>query len=261
MSRTPTTSLVQLALVGLLALTPLASAQATQNADLAIAKTDSPDPATVGGLVTFTINVTNLGPRSQATGVTVTDALPAGYEFVSASAGCSHAGGTVTCALGNVAKDTTTTVTITVRATTAGHYNNTATVSGNNADPNGANNAATTSSRVRTAPPQDLVCVAQQGRVRLTWEDVPQATSYNVYRATGSGAFILLASTTQERYDDTTAANGQTYRYRVTAVSAGGESAPSNECTAMAIPLFPSLAVGALATVGAVAAFRVMRRR
>lgn len=260
----PAQNLIRLAL-GLAALTLLAPAAlaqaANQTTDLSITKTDSPDPAAVGGQVTFTIGVTNLGPRSQATGVTVTDVLPSGYSFVSASVGCSHAGGTVTCNLGNVAKDATSTVQIVVQANTAGHYNNTATVSGSQVDPNTANNAATTSARVRTAAPQDLNCVAQEGRVRLTWEDVPQATSYNVYRAAGSGGFILLASTTMERYDDTTAANGQVYRYRVTAVSAGGESAPSEECTATAIPLFPSLLVGAFAAVGAVGAFRLMRRR
>jgi uncharacterized repeat protein (TIGR01451 family) len=262
MHRRTLTSVVPLGLIALAALAPLALAQAAnQAADLAITKADSPDPATVGGQVTFTINVTNLGPRTQATGVTVTDVLPAGYTYVSGSAGCSAAGGVVTCNVGNLAKDATATVQIVVQAVTAGHYNNTATVSGNNADPNAANNAATTSTRVRTAAPDDLVCVAMQGRVQLTWEDVAQATSYNVYRATSSGGFILLATTTVERYDDTTAANGQTYRYRVTAVSAGGESAPSNECTTMAIPLFPSLLAGAVATVGAVGAFRLMRRR
>lgn len=259
-SRIPA-SLLPVGLVAILALVPAAAATSHQSADLAITKTDSPDPATVGGQVTFTINVTNLGPRSQATGVTVTDVLPSGYTYVSGSAGCSASGGTVTCTLGNVAKDATATVQIVVQATTAGHYNNTATVSGNQADPNPANNAATTSARVRTGAPQDLTCVAQEGRIRLTWEDVAQATSYNVYRAAGSGGFILLASTTMERYDDTTAANGQTYRYRVTAVSAGGESAPSEECTSTAIPIFPSLLAGAIATVGVVGAFRVLRRR
>lgn len=260
MTRPPIRRLLPLALAGLALLAPGALAQATQSADLSITKQDSPDPATLGQQVTFTIAVTNLGPRAQATGVTVTDVLPAGYSFVSASAGCGHSGGTVTCNLGNVAKDATSTVSIVVRADTAGHYNNTATVSGNNPDPVASNNAATTSSRVRTAAPADLTCVAQAGAVRLTWEDVPQATSYNVYRATGSGSYILLATTTQERYDDATAANGQTYHYRVTAVSAGGESAPSEPCTAMAIPYFPTLAGAAVAAVGGVVAFRAFRR-
>lgn len=250
---------VGLATLALLA--PGALGQTNQTTDLSITKTDSPNPATVGGQVTFTIGVTNAGPRSQATGVTVTDVLPSGYSFVSASSGCSHSSGTVSCNIGNLARDATATVQIVVRADTAGHYNNTATVSGNQVDPITSNNAATTSARVRTAAPQDLTCVAQEGRVRLTWEDVPQATSYNVYRAAGSGGFILLASTTMERYDDTTAANGQTYRYRVTAVSAGGESAPSEECTSTAIPLFPTLLAGVVATVGAVGAFRLARRR
>ena len=49
-------------------------------ADLAITKTDSPDPVVAGGLLTYTINVTNNGP-ADATEVVVTDTLPAGTTF------------------------------------------------------------------------------------------------------------------------------------------------------------------------------------
>lgn len=251
-----------LVLAGLALLAPAALAQGgSQDADLSITKQDSPDPATVGQQVRFFVNVTNLGPRNPATGVSVTDAIPSGYSFVSASVGCVHSGGTVTCNVGSLAKDATQALVIVVSANTAGHYNNTATVSGNNVDPVTSNNAATASNRVVTAAPTGLSCVAEASRVRLSWDAVAQATSYNVYRATGTGAFIFLASTTGTTYDDTTAANGQTYHYRVTAVSAGGESAPSQACTAMAIPFFPSLVVGALATVGVVGAFHALRRR
>ena len=44
--------------------------------DLSITKTDSPDPATVGNNVTYTITVTNTG-ANDASAVTVADALPA----------------------------------------------------------------------------------------------------------------------------------------------------------------------------------------
>lgn len=71
-------------------------------ADLAITKTDSPDPVSVGSNITYTIQVTNNGP-SPATGVTVSDPIPAGLTFVSATgpAGvtCMQAGGTITCTL------------------------------------------------------------------------------------------------------------------------------------------------------------------
>src|SRR5207302_2386291 len=53
-------------------------------ADIAVAKIASNGTVTVGSNVTFTITVTNNGP-SDATGVQVTDLLPAGLTFVSAT--------------------------------------------------------------------------------------------------------------------------------------------------------------------------------
>jgi uncharacterized repeat protein (TIGR01451 family) len=52
-------------------------------ADLAVTKTDSPDPVVAGTNLTYTINFVNNGPS--ASGATITDATPAGTTFVSAS--------------------------------------------------------------------------------------------------------------------------------------------------------------------------------
>lgn len=81
-------------------------------ADLGIVKTG---PATVaaGGQLTWQLEVTNHG-GDDATGVTVTDTLPAGVRFVSASIGCTEASGTVTCAIGALAVGGRATVQITV---------------------------------------------------------------------------------------------------------------------------------------------------
>src|SRR4051794_20309240 len=73
-------------------------------ADLAISKGDSPDPVAVGTALTYTIGVQNFGPES-ANKVTVTDQLPKGVDFVSAtpSAGkCTRKGRSVSCDLGAV---------------------------------------------------------------------------------------------------------------------------------------------------------------
>src|SRR5262249_26016484 len=57
-----------------------------QQADLALSKTvDNPTP-NVGDTVTFTITLTDNGPNN-ATGVSVTDLLPAGLTLVSAAPG------------------------------------------------------------------------------------------------------------------------------------------------------------------------------
>ena len=64
--------------------TATASTTVQARADLSITKTDSPDPVTAGKNLTYTVQVTNGGP-STASAVTVTDTLPAGVTFVSAT--------------------------------------------------------------------------------------------------------------------------------------------------------------------------------
>jgi uncharacterized repeat protein (TIGR01451 family) len=114
-----------------------------QVADLSIAKSDAPDPVIVGETLTYTLTVANNGP-DDATEVTVTDTLPAGVAFVSATAGCVNSAGTVTCTVGALTNGATATMTITVTApTTPGTISNTASVTGSPADPDGANNLAT----------------------------------------------------------------------------------------------------------------------
>ena len=69
---------------------------ASEPADLSITKSDDPDPAFVGDTITYTLNVRNGGP-STATAVQVTDNLPAGTTFVSATPSQGTCSGTVTC--------------------------------------------------------------------------------------------------------------------------------------------------------------------
>ncbi len=69
----------------------------------------------LGGWVTYTLVVTNYGPAA-ATNVVLTDALPAALSFASASAGCAHGGGVVTCAVGNLSVGHSAGVTITAQA-------------------------------------------------------------------------------------------------------------------------------------------------
>jgi uncharacterized repeat protein (TIGR01451 family) len=129
-----------------------------QASDLSVSKTDSPDPVTVGNNLIYTINVTNTGPDT-ATGVILTDTLPAGVTFVSATpsqGSCSQSGGTVTCNLSDLANGANATVMITVIPTTPGTITNTATVLGNEIDPNTANNTDTESTTVLPLPQQQI---------------------------------------------------------------------------------------------------------
>jgi uncharacterized repeat protein (TIGR01451 family) len=119
------------------------------SADLSITKT-APATATTSSPLTYTIVATDNGP-GPATGVTVTDTLPAGVSFVSASSGCTDIGGTVVCNVGNLGFGASATITINATApSTAGSVTNTATVKGNANDPNPANNTASASTTVNS---------------------------------------------------------------------------------------------------------------
>jgi uncharacterized repeat protein (TIGR01451 family) len=128
-----------------------ATANTTVNpaADLKITKAAAPDPALAGSSLTYTLTVTNAGP-SDATGVVITDTLPGGITFVSASAGCTQAGGIVTCNVGNLTAGSSLQriIVVTVNPATTGPLTNQATVGGNEADPAGGDNTATIATSV-----------------------------------------------------------------------------------------------------------------
>jgi uncharacterized repeat protein (TIGR01451 family) len=73
-------------------------------------------PPTVdpGAELPYELGVRNNGP-SPATGVTLSDTLPAGVEFLSADPDCTEASGVVTCTVGDLAVDDSRTYTVTVR--------------------------------------------------------------------------------------------------------------------------------------------------
>ncbi len=109
-------------------------------ADLSVTKLDNPDPVMAGNDLTYTITVTNDGPND-ATGVTLTDTLPSGVTFVSASPGCSFAApNSVICSLGTLAANSSVDVTIVVRPNTPGVITNIAAVTAAEDDPNPNNN-------------------------------------------------------------------------------------------------------------------------
>src|SRR5438093_7778561 len=98
-------------------------------AHLSLAKQDSPDPVTPGGTLTYTLTVSNAGPAT-ACQATVTDTLPAGTSFVSASGtgwNCSQTSGVVSCTMTSLAPGNAPAITIQVTApSTLGLITNTA---------------------------------------------------------------------------------------------------------------------------------------
>ena len=130
------------------------------SADLSVAKSDTPDPVSAGGALTYTLSVHNAGP-STATGVVVTDRLPNGVTFVSAHAtgggSCSESKGTVTCNLGTLGTNggsASADVTIDVTApSTSGRITDTASVNADQHDPNQKNNRDTETTMVTGPTP------------------------------------------------------------------------------------------------------------
>ncbi len=122
-------------------------------ADLSLAASVSPDQVETGGNLVYSIAVTNAGP-SDATGLTLTDTLPAGAFIVSArviGGDCSESNGVVTCDLDGLASGGAVVATITVRPEEKGTAANSISVSGRETDPDTANNSATLRATVTAA--------------------------------------------------------------------------------------------------------------
>ncbi len=164
--------------------------------DLSIAIADSPHPVSVGANLTYTLTVANTGP-ADATGVMVTNLLPASATFVSVTASQgtgSQTGGLVTCNLGVVSGGTNATITIVVVPTIAGTtLTNTATVSRGEADAYLGNNTAATLTPVTTPAISIADASGLEGNVGTTnlvfavTLAVPSAQNITVNYATADG--------------------------------------------------------------------------
>ncbi|MFI5620538.1 hypothetical protein [Streptomyces sp. NPDC051567] len=117
-------------------------------ADLAVTKT-GPANVTAGGNVSYTITVSNNGPAN-STGWTLTDPIPADLNgAATTTAGCTVAGGTLTCTGGPLADGASTDITLTgTAAASATSIVNTATVDGDDPDPTPGNNTSTTTTKI-----------------------------------------------------------------------------------------------------------------
>ncbi|MEK6322056.1 MAG: HYR domain-containing protein [Acidobacteriota bacterium] len=135
-------------------------------ADLAVTKSDSPDPVCVNGNITYTINLTNNGP-GPGLNTTVTDGVPANTTFVSASVTSGSGWGQTTPGVGgtgnvvfskaSVANGETAVFQIVVKVNSGMLHgtviNNSATAASSIPDPNNGNNTGTAATTVDPAPP------------------------------------------------------------------------------------------------------------
>ena len=95
--------------------------------DLMLSKSAHPDAVGVGSTTTFTLAITNSG-TANATGVEVTDQLPAGLTFVSANPAADYNSVTGVWTIGSVAIGQTKTLEIVATVTGLGPFNNVAEV-------------------------------------------------------------------------------------------------------------------------------------
>lgn len=128
------------------------------SADVSITKTASPNPGVAGSPLTYRLIVANSGPAS-ATNVNVTDNLPSGVTFGSASppSPVCNGSGPVNCNIGTLASGSSAIVTITVTPPASGQITNNATVTATEADPDSSNNTASLVTVIDTPPPAPIL--------------------------------------------------------------------------------------------------------
>lgn len=155
---------------------------ASQADDLSVSLADSTAQASVGQNVNFTLTVVNKGPAAGA-GVVLSDMLPAGLTFLSATGGAVATGSAVSLNVGALAPGASASFDVTARVDAAGSLVNTATATGAVADADPTNNTA-----------QATVAAVSLPTVTLT-AAVPSVTA-------GSGAqgqFLLTISPPQAK--------------------------------------------------------------
>lgn len=101
---------------------------------------------------------------------------------------------------------------------------------------------------VPTAPTGVSATATSTTSVRVSWNAVVGATSYEFYRRDPGIAFRLIATSTTNSYTDNTVAANTAYLYRVRALNAGGSSADSTADLATTViftndPLQPGVTV------------------
>jgi len=125
---------------------------AAASADMSVVKTlTTAGPFTDGQSITFTLLVANAGP-STATNIQVTD-TPSNLTITNVTGGGCAA---LPCTIASLASGANVTITVTATIASQGAFNNSATVSANESDPNIGNNTDNTGNGGTAAPSADV---------------------------------------------------------------------------------------------------------
>jgi uncharacterized repeat protein (TIGR01451 family) len=177
-----------------------------------------PASLNVGSALTNTITIANFGPDT-ATGILLTNTLPAGVQFVSATLSqgsvTGSKGGEVTCNLGNLAVGASAKVIIVTMPSAAGSLLNAVNVVANEEDLVPANNSAQGTTTVYV--PAILSGVFSGGFFQLTVTGQPDA-QYIVQASSNLTSWVSLSTTSSPTgtftYTDTTTPTPQLRFYR-----------------------------------------------
>jgi len=172
----------------------------------------------LGSMLTNNISIANFGPDT-ATGVVLTNTLPAGVQFVSAllSQGnvISTGGGRVTCNLGSLAAGGSAKVSIVTLPSLGGSLLNSVNVAGSEEDLNPANNSAqaTTTATVTAS----VIGSFSAGYFQLTVTGQPNV-AYVIQASTNLTSWVPLSTNTSTTgtftFIDTTTPAPQVRFYR-----------------------------------------------
>ncbi len=116
----------------------------------------------------------------------------------------------------------------------------------------GGGDSSSTSVEVPDVP-SAMTVTAGDNEATIEWSAVARATSYNIYRSTTQGLQgTKVGASATTSYVDSTALNGTTYYYQLTADNAGGEGAASAQSPGVT-PAVPATTPAAPTGVSAVA--------
>ncbi len=206
----------------------------TTPADIAISKWSDNSTPLGGTNITYTVQATNYGPAT-ATGVQVTDVLPAQVTYISNSPSQgTYDTSTGVWDVGSLAKDASATLGLTVKVIVSGSISNTATKTAETEpDSNTGNDSST--SNITTAQTKNLLppilgtpasgATGMPTSVLLKWMDTnnyPQEVKYKVRikKAGGSYVNVALPAGTQS-YTKSNLTPGKVYYWNVMAVGNG----------------------------------------